>query len=487
MASIGIALGELTQDSVRALIVAQGLGSTVPRVRVRPTSGAATAELILQPLRPGATIAARLEERDVRVYRVRAPVTGEVILEAEAAGAPTARSAPIRALPAQLADVPGGLSAVLATCVYYWPAYLQKFAATMRGCYGLGVTPTFVFLAGDNIYLDVPKPSAQRPGDVVDRYLKYFLDSGYMAARAKLPAFSTYDDHEYWNDYPERAIPVSLWLSENEERGFRAAAMQCLELFQRSINPQPIGNARFAYRVDIAPLSILVIDTRSERDLVDAPRGQLMPEEDLLELEAWAAGLTGPGVLVLGQPLWIEPVMTVGPVAGDHNVSFFKQQYYRVCRALENAPWDILICSGDVHYSRLLRIETRSRRALYELVASPLVSIPSDWATAKQYLFGGSFEPSLEHELDDTTKPPYPGWQASYQMGTGNGTVFSLLNFQPAGAAVSVGVSFVDTREGAAAKLVPETELGRAALFPAGTPSTSCTRVRALELGRRVV
>ena len=119
-----------------------------------------------------------------------------------------------------------------------------------------------------------------------------------------------------------------------------------------------------------------------------------MPEVDLIALEDWARTLRGPGVLVVRQPLWIEPVMKYGPVARDHNVSFSRRQYRRICQALEDAPCDILVCSGDVHYSRLLRIETKRRRVLRELVSSPLVSIPTTWATLGQYIFGAAPEPA---------------------------------------------------------------------------------------------
>ena len=485
-----IVLGAATQDSVLALIVAQGLGREVPTVTVRPAGavGGPVNTLIPRPWPVGPTIAPRLHQRDVRVFRVRVPVRNEVVLEAfNADRSVTRKSAPFRALPARLADVPAGLSFVLGTCTYYWPPFLQLLAARLRGCYGAGGSPAFAIWAGDNVYLDVPKPKGQRPADVVDRYLRYFLDGGYGAGRAALPSFTTYDDHEYWNDYPERALPVTTWLTQQGVAGFAAAANECLDLFQRSINPPPAGQASFTYCIDVPPLSICVIDTRSHRDHSDAPTERLMREEDLLEFESWARGLTGPGVLVLGQPLWIEPTMTVGPVVGDHNVSHFRAHYDRICRAIETAPFDILICSGDVHYSRLLRIATRERRVLHELVASPLVSIPTVGASFEQLFFGGTPKPMLDHHIEDTTQAPRAGWQARYQMGTGNGTVFAVLNFKPAGAQISVGLSFIDLRSGTPADLVRETALGAAQVFSSdGTRTHVCAHPAALTLGRRL-
>jgi hypothetical protein len=210
-----------------------------------------------------------------------------------------------------------------------------------------------------------------------------------------------------------------------------------------------------------------------------------MPDGDLQAFETWARELRGPGLLVVGQPLWIDPIMKVGPIAGDHNVSFFSPQYQRICRALEEAPYDILICSGDVHYSRLLRIETRSRRVLHEVVSSPLISIPTTFATFGQYLFGGTPAPSGDTSVSDTTRPPYDGWHATYQTGSGKCTVFAVLNLQRSGSGVSVGLSFIDMRTGQPAELTPHSPLGPAQ-FLNGSNGRTCFHPRALRLDKKL-
>lgn len=482
---IAIALGAVTRDSVTALIVCRGLGVELPRVSLRTRSGDAQA-LTVERLAPGATIAPQLSRLDVSVYRVHAQLQNESTLEARnATGDATCRTAPFRALPDKLSDAAAGVSFVLATCVYHSAPDLQRFAATIRGQQGLGAPPAFALLAGDNVYLDVPKPAGQTPADVVDRYLTYFLDDGYMRARASMPAFSTYDDHEYWNDYPEHGVPVSLWLAEHEKQAFGAAAQQCLELFQRSLNPTR-ADTQLAYQIELPPVSIFVLDTRSQRGTIAVLPEQLLPEPDLVAFESWARQLRGPGLLVLGQPLWIEPIMKTGPFVADHNISYFQKQYSRICQALERAPYDVLICSGDVHYSRLLRITTRSRRTLHEVVSSPLISIPSTAASLRQAVLGGTSDPAREHEISDTTRPPFAGWHASYQTGTGVGTAFALINLKPAGSGVDVGVSFVDMRRGTAAPLVRHTALGEAELFRGGSGPAVCTHPSAFRLGPRL-
>jgi len=489
---ITIVLGAVAEDSVLALIVTQGLGPAAPSVFVRPAAAGSSAmtQLIVKRLEPGTTIAPYLEARGVNVFRVRAPVSGEVVLEVYSPDKNICRkSSPIRALPARLADAPGGLTFALGTCTYYWPELLKVLGTRLRSRYGAGSAPAFAVWAGDNVYLDVPKPAKQGASDVVDRYLQYFLDDGYCAARASLPAFTTYDDHEFWNDYPELALPVDTWLSARESAGFAAAASQCLDLFQRSINPAPSGQAKYTYRVDVPPLSICVLDTRSERTRADAQTPRLLPEADLRELEAWASQLKGPGVLVIGQPLWSAATNKVLTATGDHNVPYFKADYERICKAVEEAPYDIMVCSGDVHYSRLLAITTAKRRVFYELVASPVISIPSNWASFNQLVFGGTgCAPEYDHSIEDPTRVPRAGWHARYEMGTGSGTTFALITVKPAGAQVSVGVSFIDLRTGAAAALVGETKLGPAqhyTLSPNGTKV--CSHAAVMNLGRRLV
>jgi hypothetical protein len=60
--------------------------------------------------------------------------------------------------------------------------------------------------------------------------------------------------------------------------------------------------------------------------------------QDLAALSAWAAGLTGPGVLVVGQPLW----STAGG-STDYNPRAFVPEFQQIWRALRDAPWEILI------------------------------------------------------------------------------------------------------------------------------------------------
>lgn len=98
----------------------------------------------------------------------------------------------------------------------------------------------------------------------------------------------------------------------------------------------------------------------------------MMDPAGLASLEHWAKDLKRPGVLVIGQPLWID--------AGgktDFNPPAFTDEYRRIWRALADAPYDVLVVSGDVHHSRVLRMVLPGDRFVYEFVTSPACHIPT--------------------------------------------------------------------------------------------------------------
>jgi hypothetical protein len=74
----------------------------------------------------------------------------------------------------------------------------------------------------------------------------------------------------------------------------------------------------------------------------------------------------------LSQPLWIQE-----GGGFDYNPPDFAAQYGRIWRALADAPYDIVMVSGDVHHSRILEIGLANGRSVYEIVTSPACHIPT--------------------------------------------------------------------------------------------------------------
>jgi hypothetical protein len=182
------------------------------------------------------------------------------------------------------------------------------------------------------------------------------------------------------------------------------AADELFELYQAALNPAageegvlangagmpgPRGFCR-SFSFDVGPLSFFGLDCRTRRGFYTdgAPRfverdaqGQ-QPELDALA--SWARSLSGPGVLVLPQPLvetpatWLQRKLHV---MGDVNLPDYGGDYRRIWDTLFcSTPHSILILTGDIHVSRLfevrpLRVPGAFQKSIYELASSPLCHI----------------------------------------------------------------------------------------------------------------
>jgi hypothetical protein len=291
---------------------------------------------------------------------------------------------------------PDGLRITIATCYYDYGRGATSYAEQLR------VTPFgpphLKILAGDNVYMDVVPGQlfhndANR--ETADVYAQYFVDGDYHKVLESSPNVTTWDDHELWNNYPEEQIHLSRSSGASAAR-FAQAANAGIELFQRPLNPDGANPFERSFEFKIDPISFFVADLRSRRTLHSAqPRG-MMPQAELFNLTHWARHLTAPGVLVLGQPLWIEPGDEY-----DYTPPNFEEQYGQIWAALEDSKFDILVLTGDVHHSRVLSIGVR-RGWVHEVTSSPAVHIPTKLGTGWGSIFGGSHG-------QDRGKVAYPG------------------------------------------------------------------------------
>lgn len=243
-------------------------------------------------------------------------------------------------------------------------------------------SPHFKLLLGDQVYGDWPK--AWNLGDdevelYANRYQQYWGDAYYREALQTCPNFITCDDHEFWNDYPEYQIQLpQTWDAKNRQKYGRGAE-QLYYYYQRCLNPD---DARW-YDLSLDPVSFFITDTRSEREKCnDKGTSHFMSSSQWEALEDWQQMLKGPGVLVLGQPLFQKD----GDFR-DHSLSNFSKDYARLWRVLErslagqnaeNLPHDILVLSGDIHTGRYAEAHGPFPDAPYgvpEFIASPAAMI----------------------------------------------------------------------------------------------------------------
>lgn len=253
----------------------------------------------------------------------------------------------------------------------------------------------FKLFVGDNLYADVAVDqnafSAEDGAyaEIATRYVRTFVDDDAMAlALASSPTFFTFDDHELWNDFPHQ----NAWLSRSwsaHRSLWTGASVAGLDAFQVPLNPAGIGASR-SYIFEAGQVPFFVADTRSQRTSAEDPHPSLLPLEALEGLEAFLRAPGGPRVLVLGQPIWLEARSKTFLFTTDHNLAAYEEAFGRIVRALDDCPSDVLVLSGDVHFSRILRLETSPGVHVYEVVSSPSAHIPTSGSTAKHAVFGGT-------------------------------------------------------------------------------------------------
>ena len=141
------------------------------------------------------------------------------------------------------------------------------------------------------------------------------------------------------------------------------------------------------------PVSFFVTDTRSEREYyLEDGTAHFIPDGQWKELESWQQQLRGPGVLVLGQPLFQKD----GDWK-DHSLSNFTHDYGRLWRLItrslegkndEGRPHDILGAVRRHPYGAVRRSPWTCRRM-------PRLGCPSLLPPPPSMIIPGSTEPEL--------------------------------------------------------------------------------------------
>lgn len=247
--------------------------------------------------------------------------------------------------------------------------------------------PHLKVLCGDQVYVDLPVMERIPTGEaalrafVAGKYLRNWAPSGAPLANGFGDLLRhganvlVGDDHEFWNNFPFAAAHVPFtYLGRNREllgrlgrEFFRAFQVDYgegsgLRCHRRVV----IGGAE-----EPARLEVFAIDgrfARSER-LAHWPA-------DVAALVEWLGGLSGPGILVLSQPLFEAPQSGVRRSLIDAGIGDF-DDFEAIVGALATARHDVLILSGDIHCGRMASATVAlSGRRVVEVVASPISLIP---------------------------------------------------------------------------------------------------------------
>lgn len=423
------------RDSLRGLLMMTP--GSAPRVALRDRASSTQKVCRVTRLTPSAAFDAWLTgAHDLALYALEAtsldPATD---YEWDISGDPTRFAA--RTLPAALPAE--GLAVAASSCHYDYFNTSTNALASFRAVQKRERV-AFRLLLGDNLYLDVA-PDQRRFSDgyeeTAHRYARYWAQGDYGELLSACASSTTWDDHEFWNNYPERQPHLSRsW--ESRRAQYEAAAQEGIALFQLPLNPPPTRPGGRCHRFSVPPLHVFVADTRTSRTRCRDQLPRLMDDEDLAALERWLtdAAMRGPRVLVLGQPLFLSEGT---PLGMDWNPPAFKAQYQRILRAIDDSPWDVLVVSGDVHFSRLIEHQAPgARHPVREFVSSPMCHVPTVGSILKHGLWGAD----LVMGRDAVEAPPVG--RTRWYFGTDVPCGFGVLRFTPVGEAISVDAMFID-------------------------------------------
>jgi hypothetical protein len=238
------------------------------------------------------------------------------------------------------------------------------------------------FLCGDQVYLDAPFPRYLHhlPGgeglrlELFEKYRANWAPpdqgAGYSELLRQGATYFTADDHELWNNAPNKTpVVLKTWFGPWRQEWYDAAS----ELYDRFQSPSRI----MSFGVD--RLSFLVADLRLDRA---ADRSRVQSDPDHRRVIDWIDGLPGPGVLVLGQPMLVAEAGWKGNIA-DWGLPDYRQ-YGPLVAAIQRSRHDIVVLTGDVHFGRVAGATLPSGANLYEVIASPFALVtpllPQRWA-----------------------------------------------------------------------------------------------------------
>ena len=312
---------------------------------------------------------------------------------------------------------------------------------------GMKLAPHLTIFMGDQVYLDLPTLADFRDDEAwlaakfESDYVKNWMGDGTgtaddaaagaltgalrLAPNAFIP-----DDHEFWNNAPFRSPFIQNSFTQNGRDRWKRAALRMVEAFQRA----PAAAAGGVTIIDVDPLSILMLDSRSKRRETTKGREALIPRASAQELERWTQRLIARhqgGELAVG--LFITGQSLLDPQAGfftgefaDYALSNFEDDFAAIVAPLERAAAagvPMLLATGDVHWGRvaILRRRLESRPSFVEVISSPLSLVESvgidQWQLTKDRL-ASYFGKGNEWPRHSAPAPPPVRWGGERQFET---------------------------------------------------------------------
>lgn len=315
--------------------------------------------------------------------------------------------------------------------------------------------PDLSFFLGDQVYLDLPV--TRQPGgseaeiakDLEEKYLANWIapssapsQRGYYELLAAAPSVFNADDHEYWNNYPHIQPQLKNTLFPGRREAWGRAAERMFSVFQLH-QSAPLGQP-FVIN-DVAPLSILFVDTRTMRK-----DNVLFDAAGAITVNAWADALAASpdriGFLVTGQSIFDRKSLLGSAL--DKNLLDFPNEYAVLANAVRRASArrPVLCITGDVHYGRVLALKgSTADGRLFEIISSPaaLVDNPLKNLTAALNPFDDPVWPKHSNAPgeDKLHFTAFPGQQYTNAHAQ-RGNHITMLSLTRTGASLNVEARF---------------------------------------------
>lgn len=241
--------------------------------------------------------------------------------------------------------------------------------------------PHLVLTVGDQVYLDNPPYKAlhfdanNMAAAFERQYRANWQGPGYADILQAGPVAAIPDDHEYWNNYPQRGtLWPATWFAANG-LAWASNARAMFEAYQQAVPDI------FSYSFDVPPLSFFMMDNRTFREQagIDEPARSLRPE-DLNRYESWVARVLREEllpVLCTGPSLIQQPARWFKGVFVDRNFANYTD-YASVTQGIlrmSDAGLTPLLLTGDVHYPRVTKATHAGGRRgwsdFFEVISSP--------------------------------------------------------------------------------------------------------------------
>ena len=217
------------------------------------------------------------------------------------------------------------------------------------------VDPDFLLFIGDQMYADEVESTREAFSGLYRRNWNIKFLHELMA---NVPAFMIWDDHEIQDNY---------WLGKSERY---QPAREAYDTYVQEHNPRPFRTDALYYTFRAGDVAFFVLDLRSSRSPNTAPddaNKSMLGAAQKRDLLAWLSCEPATLKVIVSSVLLSDWSMT----GQDAWVSFSTEREELFHYIAKRAVGDVLLLSGDQHWSALFRYQRAGYR-FYEFEPTPL-------------------------------------------------------------------------------------------------------------------